>query len=245
MAQIKIYPYNILAEGTTIVDGDPDTGYPEARLYDFSINFYWKDTVSGSVTFHVDQGALILPVDLLAIDTHNFSGLTMHWEYSDNDSDWTPAVTSWAQGSNSKIVKNLSTALTHRYWRVRIISATNPQCTEIYMSGSSVFNVTFESEPGKVDIDNVLWQEALGGFERSVKLGPDRKLEDYSLILNNTDALSFRTAVGYMSNYSRPFYFGDHESNYWLARFKSISREVHITDEVGLVSRDIEIIEMI
>lgn len=244
MGQIKIYPYNILAEGSVTVTGDPDTGYPEARLYDHSINFYWKDTATTTTyIFHVNQSTTY-PVDLLAIESHNFSGLTLHWEYSDNDADWSAAVPSWSAGSG-QILKALDSALSHQYWRLRVISATNPQCTEIFMSGGYAFNVDFGEEPETEDIDNVLWQEMLGGIERSVKLGEERKARSYRIVLNNTAALSFRTAVGYMNNYSQPFYFRDHEQDYWLARFRSISKETHLTDKVGVVARDVEVIEML
>ena len=40
---IKFYPYNILEFGTVTVTGDPDSGYPESRLYDRAISLYWKD----------------------------------------------------------------------------------------------------------------------------------------------------------------------------------------------------------
>jgi len=243
MAEIKMFPYNILAEGATTVTGDPDTGYPEARLYDFSIDFYWKDTASDTYVFQVNQSTT-LPIDLLVVEIHNFSGLTIHWEYSDNGSDWTAAVSSWVAGAD-QIIKTLDVALSHKYWRVRVISAVNPQCTEIYMSGGYSFRVDFQTEPESGDLDNVIWQESLGGLERSVKLGEERKTRNYRLILDNTAVLSFRTATAYMNNYSRPFYFGDHESNYWLARFKSISKERHMADEAGLVSRNIEILEVL
>jgi len=245
MGQIKIYPYNILAEGTTTVTGDPDSGYPEARLYDFSIDFYWKKTAAASTYFfHTDQGSTILPVDFLAIETHTFNGLTVHWEYSDNDSDWYAAVSSFVSGSG-QIIKTLASPLSHQYWRVRVISATSPRCTEIFMSRGYAFNVDFGEEPESADIDNVIWQEMLGGLERSVKLGEERKSKEYTVVLDNTAALNFRTAVGYMENYSRPFYFKDHEDNYWLARFQSVSRETHLTDEVGLVSRNVEVVEIL
>lgn len=41
---IKIFSFNILETGTVTVTGSPDTGYPEARLWDRSANLYWKVT---------------------------------------------------------------------------------------------------------------------------------------------------------------------------------------------------------
>jgi len=54
---IKFYPYNILESGTVTVTGTADTGYPESRLYDRSINLLWKYTTGAmEIIFQVDQG---------------------------------------------------------------------------------------------------------------------------------------------------------------------------------------------
>lgn len=89
-AKIKLYTYNLLETGTTTVTGTADTGYPEERLHDRSIGFYWVDTVTEAKIFHVDQGATtILDVDALIIGGHNFDGEDMTIEHSANDADWT------------------------------------------------------------------------------------------------------------------------------------------------------------
>lgn len=117
-SKIKLFTRNILETGTFTVTGNPDSGYPEARLHDRDINLYWKDVSESLVNFNVDQGASPLAVDSLIISGHNFSGSDMAWQWSENNSDWYDAVPVWSQNDNSQIVKTLTTALTKRYWRI-------------------------------------------------------------------------------------------------------------------------------
>jgi hypothetical protein len=225
MAKIKLYTYNVLDQsGSAItVTGSPDSGYPEERLYDRSIDFYWKYTASATITFHVDQGAGgSLLVDTLIINRHNFTGRSMSWQYSDNDSDWSDLVTGWTQGDNNQIVKVSTEASAHRYLRLVVTSAVNPQCTEVFMSSGYEFQVRFDEPPEELDVDNVLWEETLGGCERSTKLGDVRKGRMYSVFLNPTLLASWRTAISYLDENSKPFYVKDHEDNYWLGRFKGL-----------------------
>ena len=249
MARIKLYTRNALEDGTVTVTGTPDTGYPEARLYDRAISFYWKDTVTEAKTFHVDQGASGgEAVDALIIDKHNFNGEDMTWQYSTNDADWTNAVTPWTQGDNNQIVKTLSTALTKRYWRVTVTSMENPQCSEIFMSYGYEFMVDFVENPQAGDEPNVVWEQSVGGLERSTKLGGARKIRTYALFLenNNDDRITltdFRAALADLDEYAYPFYFKDHEGNYWLARILSLSRESFISE--GHVQRTLEVIEIL
>ena len=246
MSSIKLYPYNILAEDAAItVTGSPDSGYLESRLYDRSVDFYWKYTNTGDITIHCDQGAgSILDVDFLAIERHNFNGRTIHWEWSDNDSAWTPAVTNWSQGNNNQIIKTLTTPLTHRYWRIRVIGAVNPQCTEVWMSLGYEFRINYRENPGGKDQPNVRWRETLGGMERSTKLGDARKVRSYMLphFQNDYTLASFRTAMSYLDEYSKPFYLKDHESNYWFTRLRDTD-ETYTTEETA--EREIEFLEML
>ena len=245
MSSIKLFPYNILAEDAAItVTGSPDSGYPESRLYDRSIDFYWKYTNTGDITIHCDQGAGgILDVDFLGIERHNFNGRTMHWEYSDNDSSWTPAVTSWSQSDNNQIIKTLSAAATHRYWRVRVIGAVNPQCTEVWMSLGYEFRITYDDPSGK-PLPNVRWRETVGGMERSTKLGGVRKERSYTLphFQSSYTLASFRAAEAYLDDYSKPLYIMDHEGNYWFARIRD-TEEDYNTEETA--ERSIEFLEML
>jgi len=67
----------------------------------------------------------------------------------------------------------------------------------------------------------VIWEETLGGCERSTKLGDVRKGRMYSVFLTPTLLTTWRTMLSYLDENSKPFYVKDHESNYWLGRFKT------------------------
>ena len=84
--KITLYTRNILETGAVTVTGTPDTGFPVSRLYDRSIDFYWKDTVTEAKDFKIDQGASgNLAVDALIIDKHNFNGIDLKLQYSTDD----------------------------------------------------------------------------------------------------------------------------------------------------------------
>lgn len=247
MAKIRILPFNVLSFDTSsvTVTGAPDSGYPESRLYDRSIDFYWKYTASTTVVVQCDQGVGIdWPlVNTLVIDKHNFNGKTLSWEYSSNGSDWSDMVTSWVQGDNLQIVKESSVETAYRYHKFTIASAVNPQCTEVYMGGYYEFQVRFDSPPEDMDVENVIWGSTLGGLERSVKLGGVRKGRMYSLFLYPAKLTDFRAAVDYMDEYSKPFYIKDHEDDYWLARFIGVPSGLYITEQQQM--KDIELLEIL
>jgi hypothetical protein len=269
MARIKLYTRNILEDGTVTVTGTADTGYPKSRLYDRAISLYWKDTVTEAKTFHVDQGASgNESVDALLIPKHNFNGEDMAWQYSANNSDWTDAVTGWTQGDNNQIEKTLSAALTKRYWRVTLASMENPQCSEIFMSYGYEFTADFVQNPEFGGEPNVIWTPTIGGLERSTKLGEERRTRAYALFLEATHYLltedgdslitedghhliteksgslgNFRAAMADLDGYSKPFYFKDHEGNYFMAKFAERPKEVFITE--GHVQVVINVVEML
>ena len=212
---ITIYPYNILEDGTVTVTGTPDTGYPESRLYDRAISLYWKDTVTEAKTFHVDQGASgNVAVDFLAINRHNFDGEDMQWQWSENDVDWTDAVTDWTQGDNLQIVKTMGTELTKRYWRMTLSSMANPKCAEIFMSLGYSFSILHSPGPVGSKTSNVQWNRTVGGSERSTKFGNRRRRRAYQISLTAANLAILRTVLDFLDEMSKPFYIRDHEDNY-------------------------------
>lgn len=236
MAKIKLYTRNILEDGTVTVTGDADSGFPESRLYDRDVSLYWKDTVTEAKTFHVDQGASgNESVDFLAIVGHNFNGEDLTWEYSENDVDWTPAVDGWTQGDNLQIVKTLPTALTKRYWRVTLSSMANPRCAEIFMSYGYEFQVDFNQAQLGLKRSNVLWQETVGGVDRSVKLSSVRRVRNYNLFLDeDSESFSrtnFRAAMDDLSDLSKPFFLKDHEGSYFMVHLTNDPEEAWITEK--------------
>ena len=247
MANIRIFPYNVLALSTSsvTVTGTADSGYPESRLYDRAIAFYWKYTASGTVEITCDQGAggSWPLVNTLIIDRHNFNGRTLSWEYSTNGSAWSDMVSSWVQGDNLQIVKSSTISTAYRYHKLTITSAVNPQCTEVWMGGYYEFPVRFDEPPQQNDLDNVIWTATLGGIERSTKLGDARRGRGYSLFLYPNALTNWNTMVEYLDEYSKPFYVMDHEGNYWLARFRDLPPGSYITEQQQ--EKTIDILEML
>ena len=247
MAKIRILPFNVLNLSTSsvAVTGTPDSGYPESRLYDLSIDFYWKYTASGTIEIVCDQGAGIdWPlVNTLIIDKHNFNGKTMSWEYSSNGSSYSDMVASWVQGDNLQIVKESAISTAYRYHKLTITSAVNPQCTEVFMGGYYEFQVRFDEPPNQQDRDNVVWQLTLGGLERSTKLGGVRRGRKYDLFLYPSKLIEWREVVTYMDEYSKPFYVRDHESNYWYTRFGIVPGGPFVTEQQQ--EKEVELLEIL
>jgi len=247
MAKLRLLPFNVLNFDTSAVavTGSGDSGYPETRLYDHSIDFYWKYTATGDISLVVDQGVGIdwPVVNTLIIGRHNFTGRTMYWEYSTDGISYFDMVPSWAQGDNLQIVKESTITTAYRYFRLRVIGAVNPQCTEVYMGGYYEFNVRFDDPPKEKDVDNVIWTATLGGIERSNKLGDVRRGRIYSLFLYPEALIDYREAIAYLDEFSKPFYIRDHENDYWFARFRELPGGTFITEQQQ--EKDIELLEIL
>lgn len=223
--EITFYPFNILepALGTVDITGDPDAGFPESRLYDRATSIYWKDTVTEAKNFTVDQGATgNLDIDFLAIPGHNFNGINMQWQWSTDNfaGSINDAVTDWTQSGNTQIIKTIASPVTARYWRVTLASMTNPQADEIYMSLGYTFEAKREVTPSGRDVANVQWNRTIGGNERSTKFGNARKFRTYTLRLSAAEYTDYLELIGYLDGYSKPFFFKDHQDNYFMAKFE-------------------------
>jgi len=225
-SSIKLYTRNIFESGTVTVTGTPDTGFPESRLYDRAISLFWKDTVTEAKIFLVNQ-ATALAVDFLAIQKHNFNGKDMQWQWSTDDfsADINDAVTDWNQGDNLQIIKTLDTALTKNDWRVTLASIENPLCGEIFMSYGREFDVAANPGTPVDELANVQWNRTVGGLERSAKFGSERRIREYTLLLDSTDLTAFRAAMDDLGSYSKPFYIKDRDGSYWMCRLQEVPRE--------------------
>lgn len=242
---IKIFPYNLLAEPESIVSvtGSNDDS-PASRLYDRYISLLWKYTANVALTFECDQGTPTteLPIDILIIDQHNFGNAgTMDWQYSDGDSTYIEAVTTWTQSDNDQIIKTLSTPITERYWQLLCNSAVlNPYCGEIYMSYGYEFETDINRPPQLSEAQNVKWNMSVGGLERSTLFGEARKSRTYTLNLKtSTQLTNFRTAMGYLDEYSKSFYIKDHVGSYWPCRLTSVPKEQWLTEDLTVVTMSI------
>ena len=220
---ITLYTNNILEDGTVTVTGSPTSGFPEERLWDRGISLFWLFTGTQVTIFEVDQGATgNVAVDFLAIESHNFNGEDLSWEYSANGA-WggeEVVAATWTQGDNNQIIKTIGSPQTKRHWRLTLTSMTNPTASEIFMGLAQTFNILYRPGPKVSELDNVTWRRTIGGPERSTKFGVVRKTRGYDMKLDNsTDLATLRTAIDDLDDYSKPFYVKDHEDEYWLARF--------------------------
>ncbi len=247
MAKIRILPFNVLSLDTSAVavTSTPDSGYPEVRLYDHSIDFYYKRTATGDWEVICDQGAGVdwPVVNTLIIDKHNFTGRTIAWEWSTDGGSYFDMVDSWVQGDNLQIVKESAITTAYRYHKLTVTGAVNPKVTEIYMGGYYEFKVRFDEPPEESDIDNVVWQSTLGGIERSTKLGDVRRGRNYSVFLYPEKLIEWRELVAYLDQYSKPFYIKDHEDDYWFGRFKTLPLGSFITEQQQ--EKEIELLEIL
>lgn len=241
-SKVKFLCYNILEEGTVTVTGE-DSGYPKARLYDRSLGFYCKYSTAGA--FYVNITGNSLAVDTLIVEGHNFDGLTCYWQYSDNGSAWTNAVSSWTQSGNGQILKQLTSAITHAYWRFYFTDSEQFQATELFMGRTNQLPVIWNSQPRLRDVDDVLWERTYGGVDHSLRVGPKRKYRTYQAFADriNYPIATLRSDMEYLDDYSKPLYFIDHESNCFLAKFDgSLPEEGHMNE--GLLTFDFSVLEI-
>jgi len=210
---------NILESGTvTLSAGTEDSDYPLYRVYDRDIGMVFKITAAVTMEIKVDQGASgNIAIDQLLIpEGHNLDGMTLDWQYSDNDTAYTPAVSQWVQSGSGLINKSLSSAA-HRYWKFIITTpASVPQIAEIFMTPA----YTWERNPSRPagpfdDRFNVERMEDAGGHVRFLEHGDSRRYRNYQLPRavsgqrTNIEAL-YDAWAG-----KKPFWIKDHEGN-WI-----------------------------
>lgn len=244
---IVFYPTNIAETSTSTVtmSGTADTGYPVTRLYDRSKNLMWRHTAPLEYIFKVDQGASdIKQVSIMWVASHNFDGVNIYWQYSDNNSDWTNASGSWLQSGNDDIIKTAD-ASTHQYWRVNINDpVANATCGEIFMGLGYSFDIMEAPNPTHgYDDGNIEWSRSIGGQERGIKFGDRRERINYTLKLNATELTSFQAMIDELDDFSKPFIIKDKDGNYSLVRFDPIPSKNSVL--TNLTEIDISTIEML
>jgi hypothetical protein len=240
-SKVKLICYNVLEESTVTVTAE-DSGYPKARLYDRSLGFYC--TYSSAGAFYVTVTGVSLAVDTLIVEGHNLNGVACYWQYSDNGSAWTSAVTDWTQSGNTQILKQLTAPLTHAYWRFYTGSIAF-QATEMFMGRAVSVPIIWNSQPKFRDVDNVLWEQTYGGVDHSIRVGAKRKHRTYQVFLDRTNypIATLRSDMDYLDDYSKPLYIIDHEGNCFLARFDgSLPDESHMNE--GLLTFDFSVLEI-
>jgi hypothetical protein len=240
-SRVKLLAYNILEEGTVAVTG-ADSGYPAARLYDRSLGFYCVYSTSGA--YAVTISANTLAVDTLIVEGHNLNGVACYWEYSDNGSSWTSAVTDWTQSGNTQIVKQMTAAATHTYWRFRT-STVAFQATEVFMGRMVSIPVIWDAQPRFRDVDDIAWYRTYGGVDHSIRVGPKRKNRTYTVFCDRSSypIATLRSDFVYLDDYVKPLYVIDHEDNCFLAKFDgSLPEEEHLNE--GLIITSFSVLEL-
>lgn len=221
---INIYPANALEDASSItITGTADTGYPEARLYDRGLDFYWKVTATQATTFLMDYGSAI-ELDCLFIYGHNFNGEDMQFQYSTDNfaADTNDAVVDWTQGDNNQIVKVMSSSETKRYWRVTVTSMANPEASELYFSLGYEFTVLNDANPQEVEQSNIARLDTVGGTRSAIKYGDTKDQREYTIVLKDaTDLSNFKQVLTDLDGIYKPFLIEDLDDNYVFVELMS------------------------
>lgn len=130
MTAIRIAYRNLWKKGSIISKSGEQPAFPAEDTQNESPQFYWKSptgTGAGGERIDLDLG-VATEVNFIALLNHNItSGATEIKLYGADDSGFTTNVVSdsltWAAGS---IFQFLATSRTKRYWRIKVIDASNP-----------------------------------------------------------------------------------------------------------------------
>lgn len=219
---MKIGFVNLLEDGTVTVTSS-ESLYQSYRLYDRIFGRMWKATSTATQTIQVDQGASgSQAIDALIIPAgHNLNGCNLQWQYSDNGSSWSDAVTDWAQSGSGIIVKQASASSTHRYWKLEIAGASAaPYCAEVFMTLLYTFDPPVLGLTRKTD-RIVTRQVSYTGFPHPVKQGVSKRSHNGTMIISDSTMLSnFEAFLDQRDGY-KPFYIEDHNSDQYFAEFPS------------------------
>lgn len=217
---ITLFTRNIFETGIVTISGTPSTGFPESRVFDRSIDFFWK-TTDQATTFLVNNGTDVPTIDFMAIEKHNFSGAEVAWGYSSSSGiGFTAASTASTQADNNQIVNTIASPSTlGQMWRFTVTNSSDPQASEVFMSLGREFDILQTPNPVLGKLDNVQWNKTVGGSERGTRFGDVRRRRQYSVFLSATQVDDFRDATSELDNFSKPFYVKDHEGDFWFARF--------------------------
>lgn len=215
-SRVKLYCYNILEEGT--VTALATAGYPASRLYDRSLGFYW---MYPDLSVQVLQST-VLSVDTLIVEGHNFSGITLSWQYSTDGNSWSDAVPSWVQPNNLQILKSLTTPISYAYWR--LTGTVSAQAVEIFMGRSLSIPVVWSDPPRLGHTSEVLHERTYGGVDHFLRVGPKRRVRSYTVFMDRLDfpVSTYLSDIEYLDDFTKPLFIMDHEGECFLSWFDSL-----------------------
>lgn len=215
---------NILDEETSVVTVTSQaTGYDSYRLYDRVFGRQWVASSTATQTIHIHQPGLLPVKDLIIPSGHLLSGCTLAWQYSDDNSNWSSAITSWVQSGDSEIKKSLSLSLVHAYWRLVISGASSaPQAGEVWMGVLRTFTASMAASSIYRLEDLTITQQSL--YSKTpvfVNLGTSKYyLSGKTVPIGSSERSYFEDWFSVWSG-CKPFYFEDHRGNGYFAMFIS------------------------
>jgi len=231
---IKFGIVNLLELGTVTVTSEA-SGYPKHRLFDRFLGRMWKATGTAEQVIKVDQGAAgNQAVDALVVPAgHNLDGCTCYWEYSTDDfaADINVAA-QWTQSGSGLILKTLGSALTKRYWRLRITGASvAPEVGECFMTELKEISSAGPEELVTTRVFNVARSESLGGVGGYLVRGAARRMWEFSL--KNMESAEYDVLDALLQGWAgaNPFVFVDPDG---AAHFVEIVGEVQISHRPGV-----------
>jgi len=171
MTAIRIAYLNWWKKGSLIAKSSEQPAFPAEDTQNESPQFFWRSatgTGAGGETVDVDLGQAV-ELNYIALLNHNITAAATEIKaYGADDSAFTTNVVSetltWAAGS---IFQFFSTARTKRYWRVKVINATNPatyiQIGPIFLTKYFQPNRTFVKgyTDGREDFSEVFFTDSM------------------------------------------------------------------------------------
>ncbi len=244
MSSIYLLYRNILESGTITVTTE-NTDYPKWRLYDRDVGKLYKGTSTATHIIHIDQGASpIYDVDTLIIAAgHNLATATIQFQWSDNDADWNDAVTDFAAVAG-QISKEAPSAITHRYWRVHIVSPpANPEIPEIFIGEKLELQAIVRWGYLDGQRGNVERTEALSGIPHFLQLGVDREYRSYSFRVYSSSVADAIDAFLLHSRY-RGFWVKDLDSVWYFMSLLDPNVGPFGRPTIGIYDMEVELIEV-
>ena len=221
---IYLYTFNLAQDFNLGTGGGfDDAGFSYRRLFDRSVDLYWKQSSTAQKNFNFEQNvaeAYRKGINALIVEKHNFDGVELNLEHSDDNITYTAAVAPWTQDGNGQIVKEFTT-VTRRYWKFYSTGTiVNPRCSEIFFSFGFEIPVASVVSPSTGEQISADWISSVGGVERGIDLGKPKKV--FSYVVNLTTLFDLRACFDYLSNFSYPFYLKDHGGNFHFVKIDNI-----------------------
>lgn len=217
---LKLCYKNILESSTVtlyVAGGGENALFPLYRLHDRNIGWMFQPSIAATMGVKIDQGETSpLAIDRLLIPAgHNLAGMTLDIFYSDNNTDYYPAVTGWT-GVAGLIDKSWA-SMTHRYWQFYITSPGSiPQIPELFLSPTYTFEKNPSRPTGPADpVFNVKRIVTSGGQVRHCVYGSPKRRRIYPITRAGETQKDNILLFNDIWAGSKPFWLCDH-NGVWI-----------------------------